>query len=52
MGVKKINKVKLMEVAEVSCAQGDTIHNMPFEVTAKPIYAALLTAHQLDKQPQ
>ncbi len=47
MGVKELNLDKLMEVAEASCAEGETIHNMPFEVTAKSVYAALLTAHQL-----
>lgn len=47
MGVKEINKDKLMEVAEVACAEGETIHNMPFPVTPKAVFAALLTAHQL-----
>ena len=49
MGVKEIDNAKLMEVAEASCAEGETIHNMPFEVTAKSVYAAILTAHQLGK---
>ncbi|MGF1751059.1 glycerol dehydrogenase [Vibrio cionasavignyae] len=49
MGVKEVNKQKLMEVAEASCAAGETIHNMPFEVTANSVYAALLTAHTLGK---
>ncbi len=47
MGVKELNLDKLMEVAEASCAEGETIHNMPFPVTAKSVYAALLTAHKL-----
>lgn len=47
MGVKEINNDKLMEVADTSCAEGETIHNMPFPVTAKLVYAAILTAHTL-----
>lgn len=50
MGVKELNKEKLMEVAEASCAEGETIHNMPFPVTAKSVFSALLTAHQLGNQ--
>ncbi len=33
-----------MEVAELSCAEGETIYNMPFEVTPQDVYAAILTA--------
>ncbi|MBR9786650.1 MAG: glycerol dehydrogenase [Vibrionaceae bacterium] len=47
MGVKKLNHDKLREVAEGATAEGETIHNMPFPVTADAVYAAILTAHQL-----
>lgn len=47
MGVKELNYEKLMEVAEASCAEGETIHNMPFPVTAKSVFSAILTAHTL-----
>ncbi|MGL5949304.1 MAG: glycerol dehydrogenase [Aeromonas sp.] len=47
MGVKTLDHAKLMAVAEASCASGETIHNMPFPVTAQSVYAAILTAHQL-----
>ncbi|WP_394151977.1 glycerol dehydrogenase [Vibrio maritimus] len=47
MGVKEINKEKLFEVAEGATAEGETIHNMPFPVTADSVFAAILTAHQL-----
>ncbi|USD67714.1 glycerol dehydrogenase [Vibrio sp. SCSIO 43136] len=47
MGVKELNLDKLMEVAEGATAEGETIHNMPFEVTAQSVYAAILTAHNL-----
>lgn len=47
MGVKTLDHDKLMEVAKASCAEGETIHNMPFPVTAEKVFAAILTAHQL-----
>lgn len=47
LGITELNKEKLMEVAELATAEGETIHNMPFKVTAYDVYAALLTANQL-----
>lgn len=47
MGVKELDIDKLREVAEASCAEGETIHNMPFEVTAESVLSAILTAHKL-----
>ncbi|RKF13163.1 glycerol dehydrogenase [Alginatibacterium sediminis] len=47
MGVKELNRDKLLEVAEASCAEGETIHNMPFEVTPIKVLSAILTAHEL-----
>ncbi|RJX67413.1 glycerol dehydrogenase [Vibrio sinensis] len=47
MGVKELDNDKLMEVARASCAEGETIHNMPFPVTAEKVFAAIVTAHQL-----
>lgn len=47
MGVKELNHEKLYEVALGATAEGETIHNMPFPVTADNVYAAILTAHQL-----
>lgn len=47
MGVVKLDNDKLMEVAEASCAEGETIHNMPFAVNASSVYAAILTAHHI-----
>lgn len=47
MGVKEVNRDKLMEVAIASCAEGETIHNMPFIVTPELVLAAMLTAHEL-----
>jgi glycerol dehydrogenase len=47
MGVKELNHDKLLEVAQGATEEGETIHNMPFPVTAESVYAALLTAHEL-----
>ncbi|UJF18421.1 glycerol dehydrogenase [Vibrio sp. SS-MA-C1-2] len=47
MGVKEINMDAMMAVAEASCADGETIHNMPFVVTPEAVLAAMLTANQL-----
>lgn len=47
MRVKEIDRDKLLNVAEASCAEGETIHNMPFPVTAQSVLSAILTAHQL-----
>jgi len=47
MGVKELSIDALREVAEASCAEGETIHNMPFEVTPELVLSALLTAHKL-----
>ena len=41
---------QLMEVAKLACADGDTLHNMPFPVTPESVYAAILAADQLGKQ--
>ncbi|WP_375749630.1 glycerol dehydrogenase [Vibrio sp. HN007] len=47
MGVKEIDKEKLYEVAKLATAEGETIHNMPFEVTAESVLAAILAADRL-----
>lgn len=49
MGVKQIKEEELRKVAEISCAEGETIHNMPFKVTAEDVYAAILAADSLGK---
>ncbi|PHM33213.1 glycerol dehydrogenase [Xenorhabdus innexi] len=40
---------KIMQVATASCAEGETIHNMPFIVTPDQVYAAILAADQMGK---
>ncbi|MGV7962909.1 glycerol dehydrogenase [Photorhabdus tasmaniensis] len=51
LGVKDGEKLKekVMAVAEASCAEGETIHNLPFEVTPEKVYAAILTADRMGR---
>lgn len=50
MGIKEIKPEEIMEVAKAACAPGETIYNMPFEVTADSVYAAILTADAMGKK--
>ncbi|WP_392432401.1 glycerol dehydrogenase [Yersinia sp. HM-2024] len=47
MGVSQDIERKIRAVAEASCAEGETIHNMPFAVTADSVYAAIIVADRL-----
>jgi glycerol dehydrogenase len=47
LNAENVTPEQLMKVAELSSVEGETIHNMPFEVTAKDVYAALITADKL-----
>ena len=40
-------KDKLIKVAELSCTEGETIHNMVHEITPEDVYAAILAADAL-----
>lgn len=44
LGVEEITDEKIMAVAKAACAKDDTLHNMPFEVTAETVAAALKAA--------
>lgn len=44
LGVKEPDEKRLMEVATLAAAPGDTLGNMPFEVTPETVYAAILAA--------
>ncbi len=44
LGVEDVTEEKIMAVAEASCAEGETIFNMPFEVNADSVYAAIMAA--------
>lgn len=50
MGVKEDVDGKIMAVAKATCAEGETIHNMPFPVTPESVHAAILTADLLGQQ--
>jgi len=47
LGIKDATKEKLMKVAKASCAEGETIYNMPFEITVEMVYGAIVTADKL-----
>ncbi|MGL4642324.1 MAG: glycerol dehydrogenase, partial [Cetobacterium sp.] len=44
LGISSLETDKLFKVAELATAPGETIHNMPFEVTAEKVLAAILAA--------
>lgn len=44
LGVTEVCKDRIMDVATAACAEGETIHNMPFAVTPDDVYAAIMAA--------
>lgn len=44
LGITEVTDEKLMAVATASCAENDTLHNMPFEVTPETVCAAIKVA--------
>lgn len=52
LGVDEINPDRLMKVAELACAEGETIYNMPFPVSPESVYAAIVTADKLGREEQ
>jgi len=49
LGVETVDPARMMEVAEAAVVPGETIHHMPFPVSAQDVYAAILTADQLGR---
>lgn len=47
LGITEVTEEKIMKVAIAATAEGETIHNMPFPVTAKDVYSAILVADKL-----
>ena len=47
LGVKEVTPEKVMKVAIGSTAEGETIHNMPFPVTANMVCGAIYAADKL-----
>ena len=44
LGIQDAAEEKLMAAAEAACAETDTLHNMPFEVTPEKVCAAMKAA--------
>lgn len=44
LGIMEVTEEKIMAVAKAACAENDTLHNMPFEVTPESVYAAIMAA--------
>ncbi|MDN5330877.1 MAG: glycerol dehydrogenase [Tepidanaerobacteraceae bacterium] len=49
LGIKEVKEEDIRKVAEASCAEGETIHNMPFKVTPEDVYNAIMGADALGK---
>lgn len=47
LGIEKILPEEIMSVAKAAAALEESIHNMPFPVTAKDVYSAILTADSI-----
>ena len=43
IGLKDVEDAALMQVATLTCAKGETIHNEPFNVTPEKVLYALKT---------
>ncbi|MEG0377695.1 MAG: glycerol dehydrogenase [Eubacterium sp.] len=49
LGIEEITEEKIRAVAEASAVADESIHNMPFEVTADSVYAAIMVADALGR---
>ncbi len=49
LGIEDVTDDELMKVANASCVEGETIHNMPFEVTPKLVFSAMKIADELSR---
>ena len=47
LGLKEFKEAEWRQVAELSCAEGETIHNEPFKVTPDMVYDAIVAADKL-----
>ncbi|WP_028042945.1 glycerol dehydrogenase [Candidatus Stoquefichus massiliensis] len=52
LNINEVKPEEIMAVARLVCAPGDTIGNMPFDVTPEDVYAAILGADELGKSYQ
>ena len=49
LGITEVTDEKLMAVATAACAENDTLHNLPFEVTPEKVCAAIKAADAYGK---
>lgn len=49
LGITEVKPEEIMSVAELACAEGDTMGNMPFAVTPKNVYDAILAADSIGR---
>lgn len=49
IGLKDVSDDQLMKVAEAATAEGETIHNEPFNVTAEKVFYALKVADEIGR---
>lgn len=49
LGIKEVKPDQIMEVAKLAAAEGDTLGNMPFEVTPEDVYAAVMAADAIGR---
>lgn len=49
IGLKKPTEEQIMAVAKATCAEGESIYNMPMEITADKVYAAIWAADAMGR---
>ena len=49
LGITEVTDEKIMAVAKAACAENDTLHNLPFEVTPETVCAAIKAADAYGK---
>lgn len=49
LGIAEVSDERLLEAAALSCAEDDTMGNMPFEVSAQDVFAAMKTADKFSR---
>ncbi len=49
LGVKDVNREVAMKVADLACAEGETIYNMPMPITVEKVADAILAADNMGK---
>ncbi|GAB6098220.1 glycerol dehydrogenase [Halanaerocella petrolearia] len=47
LGIEKVAEEDILEIAKASCAEDETMDNLPFEATADMVQDAILTANKL-----